>query len=403
MKKLITIGLLISTLTGSSQVNTFLIARNTGQYPLYNGDTIRVFGFTERLKDEVNIPGPTLYYNEGDSVTIDLWNVSQGAPHTIHLHGLDVDQANDGVPHLSFDVAHMDHGFYRFKAPHAGTYLYHCHVVSTLHVQAGMYGLIIIRPPNGSFNTWAGGHAYHSEQNWMTSEVDTNWHKDGVLNHNHNIGGGIMRVEIPEYRPQHFLVNGLSEQQLTDSSTALLSSVNEEVYLRIANIGYYGNTFHFPSSYHARIVSSDGRPLPQLERSDSLRVFPGERYGVLLKAISEFIDSVALDYFNLNTAAVVNTQWIPAQVAGFFSTPELETTPLSVYPNPATDDIRINTSDFKPSNWQLMNAQGRLYNVTVNAVADGIYELNLAELAPGLYYLNAIGRNQIKGAAIIKK
>ena len=125
-------------LFASSQqdLNFLLIARNTGEKILTNNDTIRVFGFAQSLGEQPGVPGPTLEMNEGDSVHIDLWNVSQGAPHTIHLHGLDVDQQNDGVPHLSFDVHHMDHGYYHFKAPHAGTYLYHCHVASTIHVHS---------------------------------------------------------------------------------------------------------------------------------------------------------------------------------------------------------------------------------------------------------------------------
>jgi len=144
---LLLISLLFSTsLFGQSK--TLLIARNTGEKVLADGKIIKSMGYSLRLSENPGVPGPTLVYYEGDSVTIDLWNVSQGAPHTIHLHGLDVDQQNDGVPHLSFTVGHMEHGFYRFKAPHPGTYLYHCHVVSAIHVQGGMYGLLIVKPKN---------------------------------------------------------------------------------------------------------------------------------------------------------------------------------------------------------------------------------------------------------------
>ena len=104
-----------------AQSTTLLIARNIGKKILDDGTEIRTFGYATKLSENPDIPGPTLIYEQGDSVTIDMWNVSQGAPHTIHLHGLDVNQQNDGVPHLSFDVEHMDHGFYRFMAPHPGT------------------------------------------------------------------------------------------------------------------------------------------------------------------------------------------------------------------------------------------------------------------------------------------
>ena len=127
-------------------VNHLLIARNLGEKVMHDGLSLRTFGFAQTLNEQPPIPGPTLYANEGDSVVLDLFNVSQGAPHTIHLHGLDVNQENDGVPHLSFEVHHMDHGFYYFVAPHPGTYFYHCHVVSSIHVQAGMYGVFIVKP-----------------------------------------------------------------------------------------------------------------------------------------------------------------------------------------------------------------------------------------------------------------
>ena len=106
--------MLVTDSVAQQTVNELIIARNTGKKVLANMDTIRVFGFAQDLLYNPNVPGPTITANEGDSVHLDLWNVSQGAPHTIHLHGLDVDQQNDGVPHLSFDVAHMDHGFLSF-------------------------------------------------------------------------------------------------------------------------------------------------------------------------------------------------------------------------------------------------------------------------------------------------
>lgn len=87
--KVLIAALIFISLIGKSyaqqDVNLFLIARNTGQKVLANNDTIRIFGFAQSLGAQPGVPGPTLYANEGDSVHIDLWNVSQGAPHTIHL------------------------------------------------------------------------------------------------------------------------------------------------------------------------------------------------------------------------------------------------------------------------------------------------------------------------------
>ena len=72
------------------------------QFELPDGNKIALMGYTELLGQSISIPGPLLEFGEGDSVTLILNNYSQGAPHTIHLHGLDANQANDGVPELSF-------------------------------------------------------------------------------------------------------------------------------------------------------------------------------------------------------------------------------------------------------------------------------------------------------------
>ena len=90
-------------------------------HELHDGNQILLMGYSSTIGGSLNLPSPTLEFKENDSIQLDMWNLSQGPPHTIHLHGLDVDQENDGVPALSFSVAHDDTGSYMFKAPHPGT------------------------------------------------------------------------------------------------------------------------------------------------------------------------------------------------------------------------------------------------------------------------------------------
>jgi len=338
MKKLIIIFVLIAwgNQLWSQQINQLIFSKINGEYVLWNGDTIKTMGYTFTLNAPINIPSPTL------SVKWTLWNKSQGAPHTIHLHGLDVDQQNDGVPHLSFEVEHDSMGHYYFVAPHAGTYIYHCHVASPVHVQAGMYGLLIVRPTDGGMKTWDNGYSYDSELAWLTSEVDTFWHHDSIINHEHI--SSQVDYEMPGiYAPQHFLVNGKSEQQLADSSFSVYGSANEIIYMRLANVGNYGNRVILPTALNARIIASDGRPLPTEELSDTVMIFPGERYGVLLEPTAEFTDSVKIEYFDLNTQIIANTQKIPVSIAGFFSIKgvELQSLKCTVFPNPAQDYLDV--------------------------------------------------------------
>ena len=371
------------------------------QFQLADGNQIYMMGYTQLIGAPIDIPAPTLNFTEGDSVQLDMWNLSQGPPHTIHLHGLDVNQENDGVPSLSFSVAHDDTGSYYFKAPHAGTYIYHCHETSVLHVQAGMYGMLIVRPQSADTLTWDGGYSFHSENTWMMSEIDTNWHVDSIINHPHDTTA--TTYEILDYLPQHFLVNGRSEQQLIGSSSELDMSVGEKVYLRLANIGNYGNTLVFPPELNALIVASDGRPLPVAYSSDTLVILPGERYGVLLESSTLLVDSIQVDYFSLNTEEVWNTQYVNVNVAGYLNTVQLEGEVLSIYPNPFNNEVSIHVPSSAGKLKELC-----LVNMVGQVLIEGEFTsekrtLDLLNLQSGTYLLRVKHNENYFTEKIIKR
>ena len=350
------------------------------QHILWDGTTTMLMGFTPLMMTPIDIPGPTLIYTEGDSVELKLRNMSQSAAHSIHLHGLDVDQWNDGVPHLSWEVGHNETESYYFKAPHPGTYLYHCHVTSALHVQAGMYGMLIVKPQNAN-ETWDGGFTFDKEYAWMTSEIDTIWHTDSIINEPHDTTT-IMRL-LPDYNPQYFFVNGRSEQQLIDTNVAAITAkANETVLLRLANIGYFGNRLIFPSQLNAQIISSDGRPLPTVEYSDTLEILPGERYQVLLESTIEFSDSISVDYFNLNTQYIVNTQLVPVNLSGFVSVSEVFENQVTIYPNPVKDKLFL--SNFI--------GEFAIHDVSGKFIVEGFASntnssIDVGELSKGIYFI----------------
>ncbi len=372
-----------------------LIARNFGEYPMWNGSQVRVMGFTENLAAWVELPNPTLFFNEGDSVHLDLWNMSQGAPHTIHLHGLDVNQQNDGVPHLSFAVHHQEHGFYKFKVPHPGTYIYHCHVVSAIHVQGGMYGMIVVKPSSGENVTWDNGYVYDLDVNWMMSEVDQDWHSDSVFNHTYSDTLMLMPVSLPEYNPQYFLINGKSEDQLIDSSMHITFDQDQVCYLRLANIGNYANRLIFPQGLNAMIVSSDGRPLPEVENSDSLWIFPGERFGVILQPDVSFDDHIEVGYVNLNTLITEDIQQVPVTVNSveYINEGFENLKSYNVWPNPVKQELNIQirfAAENTSLTMELFDASGNriLQQSLENANSDEIdMSLDLEGLTTGMYML----------------
>lgn len=127
-----------------------LKAHMMGEVEMWDGQDMRIWGFIDWDSTNTDVlPSPALVFNEGDSVSLLVDNISE-MPHTVHLHGLDVDQQNDGVPGTSFQIDGYNAGYYHFRTDKPGTYLYHCHVETVIHLQMGMYGVIVVRPAAGN-------------------------------------------------------------------------------------------------------------------------------------------------------------------------------------------------------------------------------------------------------------
>jgi len=89
------------------------------------------------------ISGPTLVWQEGETVTIHVTNHLKKTS-SIHWHGIILPASMDGVPGISYDgIAPGETFTYRFKVRQHGTYWYHSH--SGYQEQTGMYGAIVIK------------------------------------------------------------------------------------------------------------------------------------------------------------------------------------------------------------------------------------------------------------------
>ncbi|MFC0251997.1 copper resistance system multicopper oxidase [Massilia consociata] len=109
------------------------------------------FTGADRIAIAVNgqVPAPTLYWNEGDTVTIRVTN-RLSAVSSIHWHGILLPADMDGVPGLSFAGIQPGQTFtYRFEVKQSGTYWYHSH--SGLQEQLGLYGPIVVLPKAGEW------------------------------------------------------------------------------------------------------------------------------------------------------------------------------------------------------------------------------------------------------------
>ncbi len=134
-------------------------------------------------------PSPVIRVEQGDVVWIQLEN-SHYFPHTIHLHGVDhpwVDssgEGNDGVPQTSDKfVLPGQSKTYEIRPRQPGTFVYHCHVQTHVHLAMGLVGMFVVeenRPNNWvqTFNV-GGGQVRHPSKAILEkydTEYDLHYH-----------------------------------------------------------------------------------------------------------------------------------------------------------------------------------------------------------------------------------
>ncbi len=114
-------------------------------------------GFAGWVMDQgmlaANAPAPTIVVDEDDELFLSLTNVGMAMrpdlfdPHTVHWHGFpEAASIFDGVPDSSISINMGATLTYYYNAKDAGTYMYHCHVEATEHMQMGMLGNLYVRP-----------------------------------------------------------------------------------------------------------------------------------------------------------------------------------------------------------------------------------------------------------------
>ena len=97
-------------------------------------------------------PAPSIVVDEGKEFYLTLTNVGMLIrpdlfdPHTVHFHGFPQSSSVfDGLPEsgLSINMGASLTYYYNLQDP--GTYMYHCHVEATEHMQMGMLGNLYVR------------------------------------------------------------------------------------------------------------------------------------------------------------------------------------------------------------------------------------------------------------------
>lgn len=128
-----------------------------------------------------NFSAPTIFVDENDRFYLTLTNVGMSMrpdlfdAHSVHWHGFaQAASVFDGVPEASLTVNMGASLTYFYKALDPGTYMYHCHVEATEHMQMGMLGNFYVRPAQNKLpaGTNLNGFTHRSGNKYVYNDND---------------------------------------------------------------------------------------------------------------------------------------------------------------------------------------------------------------------------------------
>lgn len=130
-----------------------------------------------------NFAGPTIELKEGEKFYLTLTNVGMVArpdlfdAHSVHFHGFanqapifDGTPENSIMPNMGSSITY----FYNLTEP--GTYMYHCHVEATEHIEMGMQGQLFVRPKQDGTPRTYNGRTY-TKFVYNDGDGSTGYHK----------------------------------------------------------------------------------------------------------------------------------------------------------------------------------------------------------------------------------
>ncbi len=249
----------IDGLTGT----TFNLTARSGNISLPDGYPLFMWGYANGT-GSMQVPGPTLIVNQGDTITINLTN-QLAEPVSIVFPGQTGITATGGTPGLLTREAAPLGGTvqYQFMASNPGTYTYYSGTRPEVQVEMGLVGAIIVRPSIGTSYAYNNGQTrFNREFLFLLSEIDPVIHQQ--------IGLG-QPVDTTTFFPVYWLING---RAAPDTMSAAFSSLfpnqpyncvprmhpGETVLIRMIGGGRDLHPLHTHGNNHT-VIARDGRLL----------------------------------------------------------------------------------------------------------------------------------------------
>tara|TARA_R110002072_G_scaffold238038_2_gene395440 strand:+ start:26769 stop:28058 length:1290 start_codon:yes stop_codon:yes gene_type:complete len=264
------------------------------------------------------IPGPEIRVNTGDKVRVKFVNKTD-LNHTIHWHGMHVPWRMDGVPFVTqLPVMPNNEFIYEFTAKPEGTHFYHCHWGTLMHMQAGMFGSLIVENPQDPIKE---RFPYDREYTLVYSSHDTNYVREemngmlermkqrsflmkngeftpeqwSVFDSKEQMQSSIEDGYVPPYltnrrsnadlpQANWFTVNGKSYP----STPYLFIKENENIRIRLINAGAETHNLHL-HGHDFWMVADDGVPLEHPWKRNTVPLAPGKTYDIIVEGTNRGI------------------------------------------------------------------------------------------------------------------
>jgi CopA family copper-resistance protein len=254
------------------------------------------------------LPAPTLYWREGEEVTLHVTNLLK-EPTSIHWHGIILPYRMDGVPGISFDGIEPGQTFtYQFKVKQSGTYWYHGH--SGMQEQQGLFGALIIAPRHERqtvdrdyvvmLSDWARADPertmarlkkqsdYYNFQKRTVGDFFADIQRLGFWETvSDRLAWGAMRMEPTDLADvtganYRFLING----QTAESNPLCLFKPGEKIRLRFINASAMTHFDVRLPGLKMTVIAADGQPVEPVD-VDEFRIAVAETYDVLVQPQTE--------------------------------------------------------------------------------------------------------------------
>ncbi|OHB55680.1 MAG: hypothetical protein A2Y07_09045 [Planctomycetes bacterium GWF2_50_10] len=278
-------------------------------------DMIMHYGMTA-----AEFPAPTIRVKEGQTLHLDLTNVGMPMrpdlfdPHSIHWHGFsNAAPVFDGVPESSITINMGGTLRYYYNVVEPGTYMWHCHVEATEHMQMGMLGALAVLPKQNNLPNDANlnGFTHHKGYKYAYNDGDGSTYYDidySLQMHSfdpnfHDLHIGVQPLPFAMMKDKYAMFNGRGYPQTIDSNSfantengvvsskipSLISAIKgERILLRVSSLS---TTDYFTMrvlGIPMKVIGAGARQLRGPDGKDlsyytsSLTLGGGETYDVML-------------------------------------------------------------------------------------------------------------------------